>query len=132
MQAHQNAILHGVASSIILHFAIEWSRPSWSGPPDVTLFVIDSPYSLTGDAVGQSQTPMGIIWVLRTDGEAFEATVAHELGHVLYDLPHAYDAGADIMGLVPLAAYQVPMVGCASLERLGRPCARVFFPLVTS
>lgn len=113
--------------------SLEWSRPYWADPADVTIFIIDSPWPLVGDAVGQSQTPMGIIWVLRTEGLDFEATVAHELGHVLYKLPHEYDArDLDIMGLAPVGAYMEPAIGCASLAQLGRPCASLFFPMVSS
>jgi hypothetical protein len=112
--------------------SLEWSRPYWASPADVTLFVIDSPWRLIGDVLGQSQTPCGIIWVIRGEGQWFESTIAHELGHVLYHLPHEYDAGADIMGINPLMAYVEPTIGCASLERLNHPCRSLFFPLVNS
>lgn len=110
--------------------SLDWSQPYWASPNDVTLFVIDSPYPLVGDAVGQAQTPLGLIWVLRTDGDAFAATVAHELGHVVYNLPHAYDDPDDIMGIVPLIAYQRGTIGCTSLARLEQPCARLYVPMV--
>lgn len=111
--------------------SLEWSRPYFADPTDLTLFVIDSPGPLVGDAVAQSQAPLGIIWALRGDGPGWGATIAHELGHVLYDLPHQYQDAEDIMGLVPLAAYERHMIGCSSLAQLGRPCQHLALPLIT-
>lgn len=57
-------------------------------------------------------------------------TYAHEMGHAFYNLPHQYQADYDIMSLYPPAAYQRHMIGCASLEVLGRPCGRIFLPII--
>jgi hypothetical protein len=108
--------------------SVEWSRPDWTTPPDITIFVINTIRPLLGDSLAQSQTPLGLVWAMRGDGETFAATIAHELGHVVYRLPHAY-GDEDIMSLAPIAAYARQWVGCTSLARLGRPCARVWLPL---
>lgn len=115
-----------------IYQSLEWSRPDWGTPPALTIFVIDGSTPLLGDSLAQSQTPLGLVWALRGDGDTFAATMAHELGHVVYGLPHQYQASNDVMGLDPLTAYQRRSIGCASLAELGRPCARIYLPLVSS
>lgn len=110
--------------------SFEWSRPAWQGPPDLTLFVINSTKPLLGNSLAQSQTPLGLIWALRGDGDAFAATIAHELGHVVYGLPHQYQDAGDIMGLAPIVAYQQRFLGCSTLAQLGAPCRQVWLPLI--
>jgi hypothetical protein len=119
-----------ITSTDDIYDQFDWSRPYFAGPPDLTLFLIDGATPLLGQYTGQSQTPLGLIWVLYSGGADVEATLAHELGHVVYGLPHQYEEKVDIMGLAPLIAYQVPTIGCASLAALGRPCARVWLPLI--
>jgi len=107
----------------------EWSRTYFAGPPDLTIFVIDSSHPLMRDYLAQSQTALGLIWALRGAGDDFAATLAHELGHVVYGLPHVYDE-TGIMGLDPTWAYQHRWIGCASLAALGRSCHIVWLPVV--
>jgi hypothetical protein len=114
-----------------IYAQLSWSRPYWQ-PPGLTLFVIDGDQWLLGTSLAQSQTPLGLIWALRSSGDDFAATIAHELGHVAYGLPHQYQDGGDIMGMTPTAAYQARTIGCASLAQLGRPCAAVWLPLIVS
>jgi len=64
---------------------------------------------------------------------ALPAMIAHELGHVLFDLPDLYPipgacAHTDIM-CYQVAAYNMPAIGCTSLATLGYPCQRVNMPL---
>ena len=106
----------------------EWSRAYWTN--GITIFVIDTDRPLLGAYLAQSQTALGLIWAVRGSGDTFAATMAHELGHVVYGLPHQYQAAIDIMGLDPTPAYQRRTIGCATLARLGRPCVAVWLPLV--
>jgi len=112
-----------------IYAQLAWSRPYWQ-PPGLTLFLIDGDQWLLGTSLAQSQTPLGLIWALRASGDDFAATIAHELGHVVYGLPHQYQDGDDIMGFAVTAAYQARRIGCASLAELGRPCAQVWLPFI--
>lgn len=121
-----------ITTTADIYQQLEWSRPYVAGPPELTIFLIDGTAPLLGTSLAQSQTPLGLIWVLRGEGDDFAATIAHELGHVIYELPHQYQDAGDIMGFVPTAAYQARRVGCPSLAALGRPCASVWLPLIGS
>ena len=105
-----------------------WSQPYWSR--DLTIFVIDTPQPLLGAYLAQSQTALGLVWAVWGAGDTFAATIAHELGHVVYGLPHQYQEATDIMGLDPIVAYQHHWIGCASLAELGAPCQSVWLPVV--
>jgi hypothetical protein len=69
------------------------------------------------------------IFVLTTTSTA---VYAHEFGHSLYNLPHQYQSGLDIMSLDPIPAYQRGMIGCDSLALLGRECYTTFIPSITN
>jgi hypothetical protein len=114
-----------------IYAQLTWSRPYWQ-PPGLTVFLIDGNAWILGTSLAQSQTPLGLIWALRASGDDFAATIAHELGHVVYELPHQYQDGNDIMGFAVTAAYQAGRIGCASLAELGRPCVSVWLPLIVS
>lgn len=63
--------------------------------------------------------------------DALGATLAHELGHVLYGLPDRGWCSDDLMcSPSPVAAYRAGWLGCRTLETLGAPCARVWVPLI--
>lgn len=112
-----------------IYDSFEWSRAYFAEPPDLTIFIIDGNHPLMRDYLAQSQTALGLIWALRGSGDDFAATIAHELGHVVYGLPHQY-VEAGIMGLDPTWAYQHQWIGCASLAALGAPCRVVWLPMV--
>lgn len=117
--------------------SLEWSRPYLHDDAvDLTIFVIDNSTSgklLPGGAVGQAQDYYGAIWVVLNgfpgpDGLA--ATIAHELGHVVYDLDDLPPGLTDIMSMPPTTAYRARFVGCTSLAQLERPCSYTYLPLV--
>lgn len=58
------------------------------------------------------------------------ALIAHEWGHAAHGLPDLDGAEADIMAGGYRTAYAMGRVGCRSLKALGRPCGRVWLPLV--
>lgn len=115
--------------------SLEWSRPWLREDGSVTIFIIDNSDThalLLGIAAGESQDYYGAIWVV-THGfpgeDGLAATLAHELGHVLFHLPD--QTGLDIMAS-PILPYERHFIGCKSLALLGTPCRRLYFPMVTS
>lgn len=61
------------------------------------------------------------------------ATLAHELGHVLYGLPDWYRDptlcyATDIM-CDGVAAYNAGVIGCRTLDFIGRPCEKIYLPI---
>lgn len=64
------------------------------------------------------------------------ATIAHEVGHVVYTLPDLYrDDPACAQGLDLMcnadAAYIQSWLGCRSLARIGGACRPIYLPLIT-
>lgn len=114
--------------------SLDWSRPYLTdASSDVTIFVIDTSTNhgrLLGFAAGEAQAYYGAVWAV-LDGypgpDGLAATLAHELGHVLYGLDDA--PGLDIMGY-PVAAYHAHFIGCTSLAALGAPCRALYLPVV--
>lgn len=113
--------------------SLDWSLPYLTdASPDVTIFIIDTSTNhgrLLGFAAGEAQAYYGAVWAV-LDGypgpDGLAATLAHELGHVLYGLPDA--PGQDIMGY-PVAAYHARFIGCTSLAALGAPCRAFYLPV---
>lgn len=106
---------------------IMWSESMWD-PPTLTIFVIETSEYLDSDKEGLSWREQ--IWVRGGDSPNFEATLTHEVGHAIFDLPHQYHDASDIMGLFPLSAYLNHQIGCSSLEVMGHPCRRVYLPMI--
>lgn len=107
----------------------EWSRPYFL-EGGVTIFVIDNSDGNTPIMRGfnaQSQTHYKVIWTLTNNGPA---TIAHELGHILYSLPHQVDQPLDIMNTMPSAAFDAGVLGCKSLELLGGKCHKSYLPIM--
>lgn len=114
----------------------------WFGSPaalpadSLTILVVDNETSgsfFFSHSAAYSQDYYQLIvsthYPLAANSEAYEAALAHELGHVLYHLPDLYDGACsfDIM-CFPLLPYGQGFVGCDSLAYLGRPCTRLFLP----
>jgi hypothetical protein len=108
-------------------------------PQHITIVVVDNRVSrrqlLLGDAGGWAApwANLAVVTLRQAVGlNALAAIIAHELGHVLFNLPDLYDIpGActhtDIMCFY-VAAYNTPAIGCASLAALGYPCQKVHMP----
>lgn len=109
-------------------------------PNYVTIVIIDNRKSggklLLGRQGGWAQpwNALAVMLLRQSVGQnALPAMIAHELGHVLFDLPDLYVIpGAcsmpDIM-CYQIVAYNTPTIGCVSVARLGYPCKRVYLPV---
>lgn len=69
--------------------------------------------------------------------QGLEPLLAHELGHILYNLPDFYDVPGlctrnDIMCFNYKQAYDRDMLGCLTLEYLGGQCNYVYLPRVNT
>lgn len=106
-----------------------------TGNTGITVFVVDTS---KGDQLffdsygGYAQRYYQIITAVRNNN--LGATVAHELGHVIYGLPDWYlqpgkCAAIDIM-CDAVTAYNRKIKGCLTLDFLGTPCYTVRIPLV--
>lgn len=92
------------------------------------IVVIDNSNSgryIYGNNVGVAS--YAAIYVVSNAGAA---TYTHEMGHALYNLPHQYQSAVDIMSLDPYVAYQRHTIGCESLQILGKPCQRIYLPII--
>lgn len=117
--------------------SLEWSRPYLhDASADLTLFIIDNSTNgklLPNGAVGQAQDYYGAIWVVLHGfpGEGgLAATIAHELGHVVYGLDDLPPGLTDIMSMPPTVAYHAGFIGCTSLAAIEAPCHYSYMPLV--
>lgn len=106
-----------------------------TGNTGITIFVVDTS---KGDQLffdsygGYAQRYYQIITAVRNNN--LGATVAHELGHVMYGLPDWYlQAGKcvaiDIM-CDAVTAYNRKIKGCLTLDFLGTPCYTLHVPLI--
>jgi hypothetical protein len=59
-----------------------------------------------------------------------EATLAHELGHLIYDLEDTYPCGETDMMCNQKSAYRLGRLGCATLAQLGGACQYVALPMM--
>lgn len=120
---------------------VEWSQPFWntSATAGITLFVIDNSESSdafwdTLPAFCYPQYSVAMILLSQRVQDAVAISVAHELGHLLYNLPDLYYdgpcTGIDIM-CEPVMAYRMRFIGCTSLATMGSPCQRVVLPMLT-
>lgn len=113
---------------------LTWSLPMLAPGGPVTIFVLDNSVSnarLSGGGVGDAQEYFRAIWACQF-GDVLAPLIAHELGHVLFDLPDLYytpDACThpDIM-CDHVAAFQRGFIGCQSLAFIGTPCHEVYIP----
>lgn len=110
----------------------EWAVLPQSQPNTITIYVVDNSesrrYFFTG-YLGYAQDYYRFAAVLSSSWLA--ATLAHELGHVLYGLPDWYLSeceGIDIM-CDAIAAWQIGFIGCKSLAYIGKPCQKYYLPM---
>ncbi len=132
-----------VETSIITTEIDVFSGTEWSiglaDPNDVTIVIIDNRNSgkllfTRQGGWAQPWNALAVVLLRHVVGlNALPAMIAHELGHVLFDLPDLYAIpGAcsmpDIM-CYQVVAYNAPTIGCVSLALLGAPCKRVYLPV---
>lgn len=118
-----------ITTSADVYNTFEYSRPYFT-TPDITIFVIDNAdrRPLLENSAAESQNYYRVIWVVMSD--ASPAVIAHEFGHIVYHLPHQYQSTLDIMSLDPVPAYQNHTIGCDSLSVLGKPCHKIYMPII--
>lgn len=108
------------------------------GQPDVYVMIVDNSQSrvvFAEGAAGFADAGYGFaaaVFYGYPGQDALAATIAHELGHVLYGLPDRPGACADdvMCSPAPTAAYHARFVGCGSLAALGVPCRRIYLPML--
>lgn len=113
----------------------KWASLKVVSPQTVYLYVIDNSEHhnvlFTGYG-GYAQNYFRLIVILNDADQ--DAYLAHELGHILYNLPDWYLIpgkcnSPDIMcGSVD--AFRKNIKGCNTLEFLGTPCYKVYIPLI--
>ena len=111
-----------------------WSVLPAEQSKDIYIFVVDNTNhkeTLFGYG-GYAQNYYRLLVVLNDRAE--DARIAHELGHILYDLPDWYRRpgkcnAPDIMCDAE-AAYKQNIKGCNTLDFIGAPCYRIYLPLV--
>lgn len=112
-----------------------WSPPHHgNGIP--TLFIIDNSSSrrlfiLSSGirAIGVTRTDWNVSYVLITGAvgtNGLAAVIAHEFGHLFFDLPDIALLARDIMS-VPTWAYNDDVIGCQTSMSLNRPCDYVTY-----
>lgn len=112
----------------------EWSTVTVASQDEVYIFVVDNTVhkeALFGYG-GYAQNYYRLIVVL--NDRALDARIAHELGHIIYGLPDWYTmpgkcTTVDIM-CDGEAAYKQNIKGCNTLDFIGKPCYRIYLPLV--
>jgi hypothetical protein len=120
-----------------VYYTHEWYSPYLSSNDHtVTVFIIDNSESnqrIAGRATGRAYPDYGIVWAVLTTNlpNGLPATLAHELGHVLYDLKDLYTGSCnlDIMCNM-VTAYRMRFISCESLEALGAPCKRIYMSII--
>jgi xanthosine utilization system XapX-like protein len=99
-------------------------------PHDVyTVYIVKAP-ALPGGTHGAASHAMRLALVTYDAPLSPDAVMAHELGHLLYDLRHTCPSeGSDIM-CNHIEAWRLGRLGCGTLAQLGAPCQRVGLPLM--
>jgi hypothetical protein len=101
----------------------------------ITIYVVDNSQSRSlyfGSYGGYAQDYYRLATGLSSTFLA--ATLAHELGHVLYGLPDWYRDptlcyATDIM-CDGVAAFNAGVIGCRTLDFIGRPCKKIYLPRI--
>jgi hypothetical protein len=121
----------------IIYVDNPYSVPTWavSSQSEKRLYIVDNSESgtqLLGNLAGYADFYHGFAVVV--NGSYLPAVVAHEFGHLWYNAPDLYKIpGAcnqlDIM-CDAQSAYNAGIIGCQTLERIGRTCYKVYLPLM--
>lgn len=109
--------------------------PLWFAPlvtydnPALEIYVVANHRAralLRGRFAGEAAPAYRALFAVAHAYPGLAPTVAHELGHVLYDLPDLYERPGQCRAMdlmcYPAPAYAAGTLGCRSLATLGQPC----------
>lgn len=107
-----------------------WILDYFEPSPYVTIVILDNSESgdtLWGGGYAGANTAYDVVLITNTTTDLPDATaalLAHELGHVLYDLPDLYTGGCQHTDIMcnPVTAYNESVIGCESRAVMGVPC----------
>lgn len=107
-----------------------WITRYFEPSPLVTIAILDNSESgdvLWGGGYAGANTHYDVVLITSTTTDLPNATaalLAHELGHVLYDLPDLYTGGCQHTDIMcnPITAYNERIIGCESRTTMGLPC----------
>lgn len=112
----------------------EWSNIP-TGNAGITVYVVDTSNTnqlFFNSYGGYAQRYYQIITAVKNTN--LGATLAHELGHVLYGLPDWYllPGKCNVIDIMcdAVSAYNKKIKGCNTLEFIGTPCSTVMLPFV--
>lgn len=121
----------------IIYVDNPYSVPTWavSSQSEKRLYIVDNSESgtqLLGNLAGYADFYHG--FAVAVNRSYLPAVIAHEFGHLWYNAPDLYRIpGAcnqlDIM-CDAYSAYNAGIIGCQTLERIGRTCYKVYLPLM--
>lgn len=115
-----------------------WIERYFEPSPFVTIVILDNSESgseLWAGGYAGANTYYDVVLITSTTTDLPNATtalLAHELGHVLYDLPDLYTKGCyhtDIM-CNPITAFNERIIGCLSRAAMGVPCQHRYLAII--
>jgi hypothetical protein len=107
-----------------------WIERYFEPSPFITIAIVDNSESgsdLWAGGWAGANTHYDVILATNPDlnlPNALAALLAHEMGHVLYDLPDLYTRGCQHTDIMcnPVTAFNERIIGCASRAVMGMPC----------
>lgn len=107
-----------------------WILDYFEPSPYITIAVLDNSESgdeLWGGGYAGANTAYDVVLITSTATDLPNATaalLAHEMGHVLYDLPDLYTGGCQHTDIMcnPITAFNERVIGCESRVAMGVPC----------
>jgi hypothetical protein len=115
-----------------------WITRYFEPSPYITIAIIDNSESgapLWGGGYAGANTAYDVVLITSTTTDLPNATaalMAHELGHILYDLPDLYTNGCQHTDIMcnPITAYNARIIGCESQATMGVSCQHRYLTIV--
>jgi hypothetical protein len=115
-----------------------WITRYFEPSPYVTIAILDNSESgapLWGGGYAGANTAYDVVLITSTTTDLPNATaalLAHELGHVLYDLPDLYTGGCQHTDIMcnPVTAFNERIIGCESRAVIGAPCRHRYLAVI--